>query len=68
MTGTSSTEGYGLHSFMLWGYCVNWGRNDCPDDPAPTVQEYKWDPATYVDPYKQYKETNKQYKETNKSI
>lgn len=44
--------------FMLWGYCVNWGQNGYSDNPPSTVREYKWDPATYVDPYKQYKETH----------
>ena len=41
--------------FMVWGYCVNWGQKDNTKESVPQItKEYNWDPATYVDPYKQY--------------
>ena len=47
--------------FMLWGWCSNWGQPDYSKDSTPPYNVEKsatFDPSTYVDPYKQYKETN----------
>lgn len=45
--------------FMLWGWFTDWGVNSSTSyykEPEKTKTEYHWDPDTYVDPYKQYKE------------
>jgi len=45
--------------FMIWGYCIDWGQNDLPykyTQPSQHWKETTYDPDTYVDPYKQYKE------------
>lgn len=47
--------------FMLWGWCSNWGQPDYSKDAAPSYHIEKkttFDPSTYVDPYKQYKDTH----------
>ncbi|MBJ2197558.1 hypothetical protein [Barnesiella sp. CU968] len=47
--------------FMVYGYCIDWGQNDLPykyTQPSQHWKEATYDPDTYVDPYKQYKENN----------